>query len=63
MRRVTVFHRTGLRINIKDRVVRHGINKNVNRIKNIDVNCLRIRKEKKQTEAGENNSISFIVNL
>lgn len=48
MRRITVFHRTGLRIKIKDRVVRHGINKNVNRIKNIDVNCLRIRKEKKK---------------
>ena len=47
MPRVTVFHRTGLRININDRVVRHGINQNVNRMKNINVNCLRIRKEKK----------------
>lgn len=43
-----MFHRTGLRKNINDRVVRHGINKNVNRMKNINVNYLRIRKEKKK---------------
>lgn len=40
------FHKSGLRININYSIVRQSINKNVNRIKNIIVNCLRIRKKK-----------------
>lgn len=39
------FHKSGLRININYSIVRQSINKNVNRIKNIIVNCLRIRKK------------------
>lgn len=40
-----VFHKAGL-TNINYSIVRHSINKNLNRVKSINVNCLRNRKEK-----------------
>lgn len=50
--RVRVFNGTGLRININDSVARHGINENVNRMKNNNASCLKTGKDRKE-EKGE----------